>query len=138
MSPGPLPGQVGPGLTVQQGRCAMIVRRTIRTRTRTRTSSTEAPLKKPKHASARAKSVKRSEKSNKMIVSVLEAGSLWRVRVPQGPAARHETITSALSAGVLQVRMAGPGCLTDDCPGQCPSHKLSKVCTKGFSFQKID
>ncbi len=52
-----------------------------------------------------------------MIVSVLEAGFLWRVplavRVPQGPAARHEAITSALS--VLQVRMAGPasGCLTD-------------------------
>jgi hypothetical protein len=56
-----------------------------------------------------------------MIVSVLEAGFLcqWRVplavRVPQGPgpAARHEAITSAPSLSVLQVRMAGPGCLTD-------------------------
>jgi hypothetical protein len=52
-----------------------------------------------------------SKVPSKMIVSVLEAGFLWRVRVLQGPAARHETITSALSA--LQVRMAGPDCLTE-------------------------
>ena len=30
----------------------------------------------------------------KMFVSVLEAGFLWRVRVLQGPATRHGTITS--------------------------------------------
>jgi hypothetical protein len=55
-------------------------------------------------------------------VSVLEAGFLWRVRVPQGPAARRETFTSVLS--VVQVRLAGPGWLTDGSKlPQCPSHK---------------
>jgi hypothetical protein len=39
-----------------------------------------------------------------MNVSVLEAGFLWRVRVLQGPATRHETFTSVLS--VVQVRSA--------------------------------
>ncbi len=47
-------------------------------------------------------------------LSVLEAGFLWRARVLQGPAARHGTIRSVLP--VVQVRMAGPGCLTDGCP----------------------
>ncbi len=54
----------------------------------------------------------------KMIVSVLEAGfpSLWRVRVLQGPAARHRTITSILSVVTVQVRMASPSCLSDGRP----------------------
>ncbi len=57
-----------------------------------------------------------------MIVSVLEAGFLWRVplRVLQGPAARHGTITSVLS--MVQVRMAGPGCLTDGCSNVHPTN----------------
>ena len=41
-----------------------------------------------------------------MIVSVLEAGFLWRVRVLQGPATRHEILTSVSS--VVQVRSAIP------------------------------
>ena len=45
-----------------------------------------------------------------MIVSVLEAGFLWRVRVLQGPAGRHRTITSAFKLSVVQVRMASPSC----------------------------
>ena len=55
-----------------------------------------------------------------MIVSVLEAGFLWRVRVPQGPATRHETITSVLS--VVQVRSAILWLLRQRLL-QCPSHK---------------
>ena len=39
-----------------------------------------------------------------MIVSVLDAGSVWRARVLQGPAARGETFASVLS--VVQVRSA--------------------------------
>ena len=56
----------------------------------------------------------------KMIVSVLEAGFLWRVRVLQGPATRHETITSVLS--VVQVRSAILWLLRQRLL-QCPSHK---------------
>ncbi len=55
----PLPGQVGPGLTVQRGRCAIL--RSIRTRTNTHELD-GGSLKKPKHA--RAKLI-RSKKSNK-------------------------------------------------------------------------
>ena len=55
-----------------------------------------------------------------MIVSVLEAGFLWRVRVLQGPATRHETITSVLS--VVQVRSAILWLLRQRLL-QCPSHK---------------
>ena len=58
--------------------------------------------------------------SYKMNVSVLEAGFLWRVRVLQGPAERHETFTSVLS--VVQVRMANPGCLADGCPNVHPTN----------------
>ena len=38
--------------------------------------------------------------------SALEAGFLWRVRVLQGPATRHETFASVLS--VVQVSLANP------------------------------
>jgi hypothetical protein len=55
-----------------------------------------------------------------MIVLVLEAGFLWRVRVLQGPAARHRTITSALS--VVQVRMASSSCLSVGCPNVHPTN----------------
>ena len=63
--------------------------------------------------------------ARKMIVSVLEAGFLWRVRVLQGPAARHGIITSASSCPwCLQVRMASPasGCPTDGCPNVPPTN----------------
>ena len=57
---------------------------------------------------------------DRMFVSVLEAGFLWRVRVLQGPATRHETITSVLS--VVQVRSAILWLLRQRLL-QCPSHK---------------
>jgi hypothetical protein len=51
-------------------------------------------------------------------VSVLEAGFLWRVRVLQGPASRNNYI----GLFVVQVRMAGPGCLIDGCPNVPPKN----------------
>ncbi len=64
-------------------------------------------------------STKRNRRK-RMNVSVLEAGFLWRVRVLQGPAARHGRIT--FGSSVVQVRMASPGCLTDGCPNVHPTN----------------
>jgi hypothetical protein len=41
-----------------------------------------------------------------------QSGFLWRVRVPQGPATSRN---NHIGLSVVQVRMAGPGCLTDGC-----------------------
>ncbi len=49
-----------------------------------------------------------SNSRHKMSVSVLEAGFLWMVRVLQGPAARHETFTSALTVVHWLVKSASP------------------------------
>jgi hypothetical protein len=68
--------------------------------------------------------IKKTKGNPKMIVSVLEEGFLWRVRVLQGQdcsTSRNKIFTSALS--VVQVRLAGPGCLTDGCPNVHPTNK---------------
>jgi hypothetical protein len=56
-----------------------------------------------------------------MIVSVLEAGFLWRVRVLQGPALSTSR-NNHIGLSVVQVRMASLGCLTDGCPNVHPKN----------------